>query len=487
MIRGMQLHHANSHGRFILRDDLSPEDAAMLQALYSRSGESVLSHLAKIDAGRREAVRAALAETLADSNAPDADAVAAIDAVLGQGASARAGSFMRSFYVGYNHKSIADCGSTVLFIEDVSLLAAKAIQDNPLYSGQETSTRYLDMGSRRVVDPVGTPASRAVIDRWMNFYGESRGAIAAEVRARHPRQPDEAEDVYERAVHARTFDILRGFLPAGVTTQLSWATNLRQAADKLATLRHHPAAEIAAVGEALTELVVQAYPSTAGADGAARVTGVVGDRDARAGWDLHVGRSASYVMPTRGPFLDSTILPGSLRDAGLDLLRDRPRGCVLPHFLSDLGQITWRFDLDFGSFRDIQRHRNGVCRMPLLSMEHGFHPWYLEQLPIERNAVARMLLEEQRQALDDMECGPIACQYYVPLGAMVPCQVTYCLPAAVYVVEVRSSKTVHPTLRAVAHRMAASLREALPDLKLHADMDPDGWTVRRGRQTISAR
>lgn len=70
---------------------------------------------------------------------------------------------------------------------------------------------------------------------------------------------------------------------------------------------------------------------------------------------------------------------------------------------------------------------------------------------------------------------------------MVPCQVTYCLPAAVYVVEVRSSKTVHPTLRAVAHRMAASLREALPDLKLHADMDPDGWTVRRGRQTISAR
>src|SRR3990172_488793 len=92
-------------------DDLNPEDVAMLQALYSRSAESVDVHLEKVK-------------------------------------QSGSGKFMASYYVGYGHKSIADTGSTTLFIEDVSLLAAKAVQDWPLYNGQETSTRYIDMSRR---------------------------------------------------------------------------------------------------------------------------------------------------------------------------------------------------------------------------------------------------------------------------------------------------------------------------------------------------
>jgi thymidylate synthase ThyX len=58
---------------------------------------------------------------------------------------------METFYVGYGHASIADCGSTTIFIEGISILADKAIQDWQLYSGQETSTRYIDREDKQLL------------------------------------------------------------------------------------------------------------------------------------------------------------------------------------------------------------------------------------------------------------------------------------------------------------------------------------------------
>ena len=480
----MHLQETNGPLTIILRDDLSPEDVAMLQALYSRSGESVAKHLAKIDAGRRDAVRETLKPDFGDVGPDVADDVLA--AVLGQGASSRAGSFMSSFYVGYNHRSIGDCGTTTLFIEGVSLLAAKAIQDNPLYCGQETSTRFIDMAARPIVDPLDTAASRDLLARWMSFYVEHQGDVAAEVRGRHPRREGEDEATYERAVKARTFDIMRGWLPAGITTQLSWHTNLRQAGDKLASLRYHPVNEIADVGGALHDLLSEAYPSSAGSIGAPKVSGVSGARGATDGWDRHVATVSAWSASAATaalPSFSTTIDPEALRS--VSWVNDRPRGAVLPHFLSDLGQVTFRGLLDYGSWRDIQRQRNGVCRVPLLDMRYGMDPWYLEQLPTHVYVRALRLLEEQARSLTALGPDCYERQYYVPIGFRVPCQFTYALPAAVYVMELRSGKTVHPTLRRLVHRMVADFTDAFPHVKLHVDVDPDDWTVRRGLQTIT--
>jgi hypothetical protein len=170
-----------------------------------------------------------------------------------------------------------------------------------------------------------------------------------------------------------------------------------------------------------------------------------------------------------------------------ELISTRPRGVVLPHFMSGFGQLTWRFLLDFGSFRDIQRHRNGVCRMPLLTTEHGFEPWYLEQLPAALAQEAENLIALQTREIQEATDDPVVRQYYTALGYRMPCQVTYALPAAVYVMEIRSSKHVHPTLRKAIHKMVGDFRGVLPQVPLHVDMDPDGWTVRRGSQTITTK
>ena len=438
--------------KLLIVDDLAPEDLAMLQALYSRSAESAEVHLEKV-------------------------------------ARAGSGKFMASYYVGYNHKSIADCGTTTFFIEGVSTLAAKAIQDWPLYSGQETSTRYIDMSKQRIVDPVGTPESKAILDRWMIFYTSNQDRVAQTVRERYPRNSDEKEDVYERAVKARTFDILRGFLPAGITTQLSWHTNLRQAGDHLNTLAKHPAADIRQIGVELQKMFSEQYPSS-GTAGLASVSAVTGGSEAREAWERSFSYAATYPSmahpPPSGFGMRSTLVLFGELDRYRTQLKSRPRGCVLPHFLSDTGQLSFVFWLDFGSFRDIQRHRNGVCRMPLLETKNGFESWYLDQLDPELRSKAECLIEGQAFAIDRI-AEPVDAQNYIALGFRVPCQVTYALPAALYVMELRSSKTVHPTLRRVVHQMIGRFCEKYPDIALHADMDPDDWTVRRGKQTIQTK
>jgi thymidylate synthase ThyX len=435
----------------------NPEDVAMLQALYSRSAASVTEHLEKVR----------------------------------KSGSAR---FLDNYVVGYGHKSIADCGTTTVFIEGVSTLAAKALQDWPLYSGQETSTRYIDMSKQHIVDPVGTERSGEILARWMNFYKSNQDRVMDTIRKRYPRRPEdfaelatqkEKEVAYERAVKARSFDILRGFLPAGITTQLSWHTNLRQAGDHLILLSKHPSDEIRQVGLSLQRAFAERYPSSGAGLGLASVSAVRGGAEERLEWEQVVADKYTYSASTAKESFHSTIFPKDL-EPYMVILKARPKGCVLPHFMTDLGQLSFSFLLDFGSFRDIQRHRNGVCRMPLLTTEYGFEPWYLDQLDPELKQEAEKLVAFLSGAIGTFTDDHLARQYYIPMGFRVQNQVTYGLPAAVYVMELRSNKTVHPTLRRVIHGMVAKFRDKFPDVTIHADMDPDDWSLRRGSQTIVA-
>ncbi len=443
-------------------DDVSPEDVAMLQALYSRSAESSSIHLEKV---RKSG----------------------------------SGKFMSSYYVGYGHKSIADCGSTTIFVENVSLLAAKAIQDWPLYSGQETSTRYIDMSSRDIIDPIGSLLSEKILSRWMSFYTKHQSMVGEIVKARHPILETDNAATYEKAVEARVFDIMRGFLPAGITTQLSWHTNLRQAGDHLALMKHHPSPEISSIAKSILLALHKKYSSSGFDSHTAAVSGIgTVASDERLKWEREMVEAYAYqpeMVPSTAryeKYPDSVmiILSGAIKDEVKQhqtIISSRPKGCVLPHFMSDFGQISWNFLLDFGSFRDIQRHRNGVCRMPLLTLDRGFEPWYLEQLSTELREEAVKLLQEQEEDINKVTDDLILRQYYIALGYRVETDVTYGLPASIYAMELRSGKTVHPTLRKKIHKMIETFKDRLPNVPLHVDLDPSDWDVRRGTQTIAAK
>lgn len=431
--------------RIFIHDELPPEASAMLQALYSRSAESVETHIAKV----RE-------------RGPD--------------------KFMAGYYVGYGHASIGDCGYTTLYIEDVSALACKAVQDNPLFSGQETSTRYIDFSDRRVVDPVETGASRAILDRWLAFYAQTEPVLRDHLTRVVPRPLGQGATAWRKAIAARAFDILRGFLPAGITSQTAWTTNLRQGLEHGLRLSHHPLTEVREIGAGCLASLGERYPSSF-------------SQPARPDLDAYqrkIAAAETYLAPdfARPSAFESV---GDVDNAALEaeareIISARPRKASLPKSLARFGRYRCRFRLDFGSFRDLQRHRGGACRMPLLTDLYGLHPWYLDQLPPSSRDEAKKLLSDQSAAIRRLAregVERVDLQYFQPMGMQVDCEVHYDLPQMVYVAELRSGKTVHPTLRQVARQMGAALRAAHPRLALYVDNSDDELCARRGEQDIA--
>ncbi len=418
----------------------------MLQALYSRSGDSAREHLKMVK----------------------------------ERGSAK---FMESYYVGYGHASIGDCGTTTLFVEGLSILACKAVQDNPLYSGQESSTRYIDFSKQAIIDPINTPESQAILQKWMDFYLSSLAPLEAHLKERFPMGEGEKERVWDTAIKARGFDILRGFLPAGITSQLAWSTNLRQAADKLHLMRHHPLAEVRDIADGCLAELRKHYPASFGHKDYPATEAYLAKTAAKTNY------LAADFFPDDQPDLEfsSTVDNAKLEAAELDAIEGRPAKTNLPRYLEGYGQYTCTFDLDYGSYRDLQRHRNGICRIPLLTGERGFHEWYLDELPQDLRAQAQVLVDEQYAAIAAMDARAEDKQYLYPLGAKVRCQTVYTLPQRIYVIELRSQNTVHSTLREVTHWMHAEMTARHPRLTLHTDLEPCKFDVKRGTQTIVKR
>jgi thymidylate synthase ThyX len=423
---------------------ITAEDLAMIQALYSRSPQSVIEHLKKL-------------------------------------AEAGSGKFMAQYYVGYGHKSIGDCGNTSIFIEGVSMLVAKAIQDWALYCGQEVSTRYLDFAVTLFINPLELLASENPQEWLRSFYIEAMPKLKEELKARYPIGTEEKESVYEKAIAARAFDILRAFLPAGAATNLAWTTNLRQAADKLGWLRAHPLQEVRVIADMIENALQEAHPNSFGHK----------RYEESEKYRENCMEKNYYFSPVNwieGVIMKRNTLDASLMFEHAKVIKSRPARAELPKYLAEAGTLQFEFALDFGSFRDIQRQRAVIQRMPMLTPKIGFHDWYLDQLGAELRAEAQALIQKIKHwwEMSMTEYSEEELQYYLPMGQQVACRVTGDLPALVYLVELRSGSTVHPTLRKVAQEMGKCIH-ALGVPVYIDESDMNRFDVKRGTQDIVAK
>lgn len=446
-------------------DDLHPEDNAMLQALYSRSPESVVNHLEKVKA-------------------------------------AGSGKFMEQFYVGYGHASIGDCGSTTIFIENASMLVAKAIQDHALYSGQEASTRYLDFAKQPLVDPYNSPRTKAILEKWVALNIEYMPKVKEALAQRHPFNAGEhkTEKAWDKAISARAFDILRCLLPVGTGTLLSWHTNLRQARDHLRRIAHHPLPEVRAVAREVYARILDKYKHSFNAEDMNEASERHAARNAYAKAEALADHILMPEIALRG--VDAArvrageiVADLSLYNASLanqqeaEAFGTRPQNAPLSRRLLQYGVFNLTFLLDFGSYRDLQRHRNGYDPVPLVGPEFGFFPWYTDELksllkPADFSAL-QSEIEKQFKAIGKGD--PLLDQYLYPMGMSVACKLTYSLPQMVYVAELRSGVTVHPSLRPIAQQMGDIVQKAHPSLKLYIDRTPESWSFKRGQQDITAK
>lgn len=387
-------------------------------------------------------------------------------------------NFMEKFYVGYGHKSIGDCGSATVFVEGISMLAAKAIQDWRLYSGQEASTRYVDFSEQVFLNPANNRVGEKIQEAWRAFYLKSQTPIREHLKKQFPIKEGENEIFYEKAIMARAFDITRAFLPAGATTNLAWRMNFRQFADELMLLRHHPLSEVRDIAETAEKALRKSYPSS---------FGHIRFENTEEYNRLWMENEYYYQNKKAKDFsfIKNDINLNDLKKFR-GVMKTRPIKTELPPTIATLGMVHYEFLLDFGSFRDLQRHRAVVQRMPLLTSQHGFNEWYLNALPEKLKKVAIKFVASQEKKIKLLKISDEEKQYYLAMGYNVPCKVSGDLKALIYLVELRSTRFVHPTLVRQMLKMIESLKNIFQKtgLIIHTDDEPNRFDIRRGEQDI---
>lgn len=430
-------------------EGLTSEDGAMLQALYSRSADSVDVHLAKV-------------KELGSSK------------------------FMETNYLNYSHKSIGDCGTTTVFFEGLSMPAAKAIQDSPLYNGQECSTRYI---SYENVDHVPIVDTNNIVQGWYKQaqeYSALLYKLTYEAVTRHMLQvlEDQHIDIESKmvlnAIHAKACDYARGFLLLGAKTQVAWTTTLRQFGDRVDVLEQHPLSEVRNIGIELRAALHERYPASFKAQGYASALGYIAD------WSDIINYISNAEMPVNNlenleaDAFNSDYFPNlkwnrarvSVQDGMLDrirrMLKGRPEKVEAPTLLNSLSRVKTEFVVDYGSFRDLQRHRSATVRHSYPKGKLNINKFYLYP---SKYWMYGKYKEEFTQTLTEfidliarvnkytVQGGKAEKQYFYPLGQNVYVSMEMGLASAIYIAEIRSGSAVHPTARACGRRLAIVLDE----------------------------
>lgn len=380
------------------KDEATAEDLSMLQALYSRDPRP-------------------------------------IDDALRLAKTSKSGEFMNKFYVGYGHSSIAECGSFTLAIENVPMIIAKLIQHNQLYRGQECSTRYLDFSKQQFISNSGLGSYYQ--EELRSFYIKWLPIITESIIKNYKLDKSIPFDL--KTAQASAFDVMRGFLPIGACTNLSWTTDLKTFNDHVARLRtiqdnYYGLKEVL---DKMVKLVSTEFPNS-----------------------IFESRDDGALKFTKYSIKDKIIKVHDL--------------------MNDDSLIECHSKIDFASWRDFARHRSIFQEFPIIDVI-DFSKFYMTNLPDE--AKDEFISIHRGMILDNLDEGRLSI-YDFPMGCNVYYYFSGYLSKLEYILKLRSSRTVHPTLRREILYMADRLD--LMNIIKKENRTTD-WVInsKRGNQTIS--
>ena len=167
--------------------------------------------------------------------------------------------FYEQMYFQYGHASIADLAHLTMVVENVSIVAAIEVLDEPLVDAQESSTRYQSFAKRRYYTPPelqGSPLAasyRATCEALFAAYAEAHRLVTAHFLEQYAaaRPPGIGDDEYRRTMRARAFDVARYLLPTSTYTGLGYLLSARTLERQIVRLLSDPLAELREIGAAL--------------------------------------------------------------------------------------------------------------------------------------------------------------------------------------------------------------------------------------------
>jgi thymidylate synthase ThyX len=478
--------------------NLPEEVVAVLFAYYSRSRESLRRNLLKLIQERDVDLEARLSTS-------------SLEARELTTAQEKARQFHEKWVVGYGHASVAEHAVVHLAIEDVSIIATKIIEDTRLASYTEKSTRYVLFDGEKCCRVPRLMQSRHAmlyentVRFLLNTYVALVPQVVDRIKLRVPRRTTQGERAYETAYYAKAYDLLRYLLPAATLTNLGLTINARALEHLLTKLLSDPLEEVRDIGVAMKHEAEKVVPTLlkyaeysaymAETDQAMRQL----SRESLAEGD-HLETPA--VTLVRFPEdaeeqLAAAILYGYTGVSWLQIveqvgkLSSEARARIIDEYLRRRGphdqplraleHLYYTFDivLDYGAYRDIQRHRMATQTRQSLSTRYGY------SVPDDLVAYGlgeafRTCMEQAADAYNRIaEEYPLEAQYVLPLAYRVRVLFTWNLRELFHFIQLRSAKQGHFSYRRIAQQVYAEIERVHPALARYIRVDQVDYQLGR--------
>lgn len=424
----------------------------------------------------------------------------------------KAQNFYDRILDGYGDDSIGELGGAHLALENISMLAAKVIEDNRIGgSPLEKSTRYIYFDQKVngeylfYQEPIlMTSAYKElyieICNHLFDTYNKLIPPLTILIEKGFPKDPNISKTAYTAALRAKVLDCLRGLLPASAMTNMGVFGNGRFFESLLQKLNAHNLAEMQDIGKkshqeltkVIPSFVRRANPAHRHYQTYAQFRETV-QNDLSQFAELHTKKADSLTKPgvqLIGYDPDSPAKVGgallfSCTSAALDELQAYCRR--LPE--EELGRLfditcsprenrrhrspralehadfTFEILADFGAYRDLHRHRMLTQERQLLCCDYGYYT-PPEIIGTEMEASYYEAMEKAKTAYDAISKElPEEAQYIVPMAYNIHWYFKVNLRALQWVCELRSQPAGHPGYRLIAQEMARQVSVAIPQFE----------------------
>ncbi|MFH1364120.1 MAG: FAD-dependent thymidylate synthase [Candidatus Aenigmatarchaeota archaeon] len=482
----LRKHVSNLDRDVYLVYNLPPEVVAVLFAYVSRSPASFRENLLKLILGK-ELDMGRLIEVNQDQG---------LDY---QEAREKAMKFHEKWVVGYGHGSVAEHAMASIALENISILATKVVEDNRLASYTEKSTRYQVFDRNRYYKPKRLMESRFgklyedTCNHLFDVYVELTPHMFEYMRKKYPKPEEMKDGLYESVTKARACDAIRYLLPASTLTNLGMTVNARNLEHAIRKLLSHPLEEMRDMGTDIKTEVQKVIPVLVKY---AEYNKYI--HDTNQGMEKHqiqdtpqnndVVRLVEYDRDAENKIVSSILYKYSKNP--YQQIREKVAGMsqegkkkVLDDYLKGMDRHDWpmrelehtnyTFDIlmDYGAFRDVQRHRICTQTNQDVTTDHDYEiPQDLVDAGFKDKFVECM--EKARHAFEEIRKEfPKDAQYVVPLAYKKRTLIAWNLRSLCHFIKLRSSKQGHESYRRIARMCYQEVKKVHPLLAEYIQVD----------------
>ena len=419
------------------------------------------------------------------------------DEIAQQVSQTRAAEFNERWVNGYGHASVAEHAVVHMAIENISRLAADAVESNRLASYTEKSSRYQIIDDNAFHVPAELTSYPSLCRRYIQsmtelfgHYREGVDALTQHVAARQPRLNDETASAHRLRVRREVTDSARAVLPAATLTNLGMTANARTMAHAVTKLMSDDLHEMQELGANIRDRAAEIVPTLlkyAMPNDQVRKNRAIPpppspsdqsyesavlikwDRDGarRVLWGLQYPASRDARTAVRDI---SERDEASAARAIAKELHGREEHDPLPRAL-ELTRYTAELVLDYGALREARRHRmlTPISQPLRVTDRHTPVPLFFEAGREDILHAAIATSEELYAVLVDISPG--LAQYAVLHAHSQRILVDLSLRELVELLRLRTSLRAHPAIRHPCLELEAAIRRVQPEL-MNATIGP---------------